>query len=179
MSLILERALFVVGPRNCGKSTLLRSMFLDQRLGRNGVIPSTVKEKKLKNIYYLGNDRRLYLRLTSPHENEENMKQFIAKSKNTMLNGRWCFAGALQPAKFNNMPDVVRSVRYFNNVFKPERIRVIFPSPNHLEIGFSKFIAGRDLSAELLQIERVEVACIDARNMKANGLFLADFFDFT
>lgn len=36
MSTYLERALFVVAPQNFGKSTLLRSMFNDPRLGNDG-----------------------------------------------------------------------------------------------------------------------------------------------
>jgi hypothetical protein len=63
----LERALFVVAGRHCGKSTQLRSMFLDVRLGTSGEIP---KDRKLKDFHVLTNDRFLYLRLSSPHETE-------------------------------------------------------------------------------------------------------------
>ena len=39
----IERALFVVGDQNTGKSTQLRSMFLDWRLNIQGVVPTTKK----------------------------------------------------------------------------------------------------------------------------------------
>ncbi len=61
----LERVLFVVGNRHCGKSTRLRSMFKDVRLSTAGSIP---KDRKLVDFHRLTNDRFLYLRLSSPHE---------------------------------------------------------------------------------------------------------------
>jgi hypothetical protein len=60
----LERVLFVVGNRHCGKSTQLRSMFKDVRLSTAGSIP---KDRKLADFHRLTNDRFLYLRLSSPH----------------------------------------------------------------------------------------------------------------
>jgi hypothetical protein len=59
-----ERALFVVGEPNSGKSNQLRSMFRDVRLGTRGDIPTA---RKLDEVYRLSNERSLYLRLTSPH----------------------------------------------------------------------------------------------------------------
>ncbi|HEV7676341.1 MAG TPA: hypothetical protein VGQ12_17550 [Candidatus Angelobacter sp.] len=64
-SYYFERALFVVGDPDAGKSNQLRSMFRDVRLGTGGKIP---KEKKLPELYRLSNERCLYLRLTSPHK---------------------------------------------------------------------------------------------------------------
>ena len=61
----VERALFLIGDQSTGKSTQLRSMFLDQRLGKMGQIPS---DHNLMESYPLSNGRRLYLRLSSPHE---------------------------------------------------------------------------------------------------------------
>jgi hypothetical protein len=37
-----ERALFIVGEQNSGKSTQLRSMFRDVRLGTSGIVPGRV-----------------------------------------------------------------------------------------------------------------------------------------
>ena len=76
MSTYVERALFIVAPRNFGKSTTLRSMFRDHRLGTAGKIP---KAPKLPDEYRLGNERRLYLRLTSPHEANESLKATLKK----------------------------------------------------------------------------------------------------
>jgi len=65
-----ERALFVVGEPNSGKSNQLRSMFRDVRLGTAGDIPT---ERRLPELYRLSNERCLYRRLTSPHEAENRL----------------------------------------------------------------------------------------------------------
>lgn len=53
-------------------------------------------------------------------------------------------------------------------------------SPNRRNIDVTDFLPGQDLLAGLLAIDdRVEVICVDARQRVANGLVLADFFDFT
>jgi hypothetical protein len=175
MTLWLERALFVVAPQDSGKSSQLRSMFLDRRFGNGGVIPVA---NKLSETYYISNERRLYLRLTSPHEYGETPDEFLDKVRNKGC-GRWCYAGPFQPDAFKNMPDVVDSVRLFIAAFQPERVRVVFLSPNRHGAELNSFLPGRDLLDELLQIPTVEVACIDARRRQVNGLLLADFFDFT
>ena len=151
---------------------------MDRRLGRDGVVPPST-EKRLPEAYHLSNERRLYLRLTSPHEANESLDEFVDKSGNKMGMGRWCFAGPLQPNANNKMPDVAVSVNHFINFFQPERVRVVFLSPNRHGVRLESFLPGRDLSSELLQIPSVEVVCIDARERQSNGLFLADFFDFT
>jgi len=65
-----ERALFVVGKPDSGKSAQLRSMFQDVRLGCGGVIPTAAK---VTEVYRLSNERCLYLRITSPHEMHESL----------------------------------------------------------------------------------------------------------
>ena len=176
MNLFLERALFVVAPPDSGKSTQLRSMFLDRRLGMEGNVPA---DRKIPDWYYISNERRLHLRLTSPHEYNETADEYMAKARGKMGSGRWCFACAFQPDAHNKMPDIVQSVQLFIATFDPERVRVVFLSPNRHGLELKDFVPDRDLSDELLQIPRVEVACVDARRRQANGLFLADFFDFT
>jgi hypothetical protein len=175
MPLLLERVLFVVAPQDSGKSTTLRSLFQDRRLGNEGTPPSS---RRLRQCYYLTNERRLYLRLTSPHEYDESPEEFIEKTKNIMGEGRWCFAGALQPDTFRKMPDVVSSVKLFIQAFQPERIRIAFLSPNRHGLEVDTFLPHRDLRSELLSISRVEVLCLDGRMKGKNGLLLADFFDF-
>lgn len=175
MTPYLERALFVVAPPNSGKSTQLRAMFLDRRLGNGGRIP---KNNSLVDTYHLSNERRLYLRLTSPHENREDPGKFIEKTKRKMDEGRWCFAGPLQPNAAKLMPDVVESVRGFQRAFDPERVRVIFLSPDRHGESLESYLPKRDLPREL-HVLGAEVACIDAKQRTANGFFLADFFDFT
>jgi len=180
MSLHLERALFVVAPRNSGKSTVLRSMFLDRRLGTAGKIPS---KARISDIY-LSNERRLHMRITSPHEAGETQKEFLMKAKNKMPDGRWCFASPLHPHAFKNMPDAVTTVRSFFRIFHPERTRIVFISPNHKGERLDEYAPGQDLVKDMLSIDKsIEVICIDngsRLNSKIhNGLLLADYFDFT
>ena len=176
MALLLERVLFVVAPQDSGKSTVLRSMFLDRRLGKDGVPPSAAN---LAETYWLSNERRLYLRLTSPHERSETLEEFIEKTKSKMPSGRWNFAGALQPDAYNAMPDVVQSVEKFVAALSPERLRVAFLSPNRHGHALATYAPGRDLTDELLALGNVEVSSLDGRRRSVNGLQLADFFDFT
>lgn len=179
MTRLLERALFVVAPQDSGKSTTLRSLFLDRRLGREGVPPPSSEQPRLPEIYHLSNERHLYLRLTSPHENGETLKKFLEKTSNKMEAGRWCYAGPFQPDAFRKMPDVVKSVESFIGAFSPERARVAFLSPNRHGHSVETFLPGRDLTQELLAVPGVEVMCLDGRQRGKNGLLLADFFDFT
>ena len=169
----LERALFVVGNPNTGKSTQLRSIFKDIRFGTDGIIPS---ERKLRETYRLSNERSLYLRLTSPHESEEDLEQFFSKIVSKTRVGRWNFAGPLQPNPSNRMEGVVEVTAAFVERFSPERVRVVYLSPDKGGETVS------DTSAPLCQLRdgrEVEVCAIDARDRERNGLFLADFFDFT
>ncbi|MGO8761385.1 MAG: hypothetical protein ACLP2P_15470 [Desulfobaccales bacterium] len=175
MTLLIERALFVVAPQDSGKSTQLRSIFLDHRFGMDGKIPKSSEQTNLPDTYYISNERFLYLRLTSPHENDENPDEFISKTRNKMVSGRWCFAGPFQVEAFKRMPDVVESVRLFAQAFEPERVRVVFLSPTRHGVELNV----QDHSDDLLAIDHVELVRIDARHREANGLFLADFFDFT
>jgi hypothetical protein len=176
MRFTLERALFVVGIPNSGKSSSLRSMFLDHRLGTDGVVPTS---PRLPDSYYLSNDRRLHIRLTSPHEAEESPKEYMDKAAAKMYSGRWNFACPLQPLARNKMPDVVKSVELFISYFEPERVRVVFLSPTQHNEKIQDHTIGRDLSDELLAMDQVEVMSIDARRKHRNGLLLTDFFDFT
>jgi hypothetical protein len=188
-SYYFERALFVVGHPNAGKSNQLRSMFRDVRLGTGGKIP---EEKKLPEIYRLSNERCLYLRLTSPHEAKEfiggkrrgsSATNFLEKTAETIerntpkMGRRWNFAGAVQPTAKNNMPDVVATCRAFVRYFEPERTRIAFLSPDRhgrclQETEHIELVNG------LREIPSVEVCWIDARDRAVNGLLLADFFDF-
>jgi len=145
----------------------------------NGEPPASTEQRRLPEVYWLSNERRLYLRLSSPHESEESVKEFIEKTRGKMGAGRWCFAGPFQPEAFREMPDVVESLHAFMDAFSPERVRVAFLSPNRHRVEVQEFLPGRDLRAELSRLSRVETVCIDGRSRGINGLLLADFFDFT
>lgn len=174
-SFYLERALFVVGDPNTGKSVQLRSMFRDIRFSTDGIIPTG---HNLQETYRLSNDRSIYIRLTSPHENGENIEEFFDKILTKIRRpGRWNFAGPLQPNQSNTrMLDLVEIVEAFVDRFSPERLRVVFLSPDRN--GDTVFDTTAPLD-QLQNIGAVEVCAIDARNRRWNGLFLADFFDFT
>jgi hypothetical protein len=173
----LERALFVVGEPNSGKSTQLRSIFRDIRLGTGGKIPRG--RRKLPEIYPLSNERCLYLRLTSPHEFGESVSGFLDKTedkivRNTPRRGRrWVFVSALQAHAAKKMPDVVKTCQSFLARFNPERIRIVFLSPDwhgtNLQADHNQLVGSLQANG------RIEICWIDARDRRANGLFLADF----
>lgn len=188
-SFYFERALFVVGDPNSGKSTQLRSMFRDVRLGTGGAIPAP---GNLPEMYRLSNERGLYLRMTSPHEAGEYIDarsavddaiNFLDKTEekiaaNTPHAGRrWNFACPLQPNGVKLMPDVVTTCAAFIRRFHPERTRVVFLSPDWQ--GTVLQAQGVALNPALQSIPSVEVCWIDAQDRTANGLLLADYFDFT
>ena len=177
----LERVLFVVGEPDAGKSKQLRSMFSDIRFGTGGKIP---KNNKVPELYRLSNERCLYLRLTSPHEMGESPDRFLKKtarkiSANTpRLGKRWNFACPLQPRREKHMPDIMATCRIFVRYFHPERTRIVFLNPNRRGEFLEKAEQMVRLD-KLLRIPSVEICSIDARDRTANGLLLADFFDFT
>ena len=175
-----ERALFIVGEPNSGKSNQIRSMFRDRRLGFAGEIPTA---KNLRDVFSLSNERWLYLRLTSPHEMKEFLEDFLKKTEDEIKkhnsNGvRWNFVSPLQPNAANNMPDAVEAVTAFYTRFHPERTRVVFLSPDR-HGAYLQESAHVGLVDRLRQTPSVEICWIDARDRTANGLLLADFLDFT
>lgn len=171
----LERALFVVGNRHTGKSTQLRSMCLDTRFGYGGTIPTLGRI----SVINLSNERKLLIKLDSPHEEELSIDEWInivSKDKT----GRWCFAGALHPKKLNKMPSLAASLRAFCNYYLPERVRICFLSPDKDNNLITDSINNINNTIDSLHnIGGVECIFIDARSRTANGLVLADFFDFT
>lgn len=179
-SVHIERALFVVGDPNAGKSVQLRSMFCDWRLGTKGVVPTT---NNIPDRYVLSNERWLYLRLTSPHEMKETPKKFLDTCEKKMQTNqanarRWNFAGAIQPSAANNMPDAVTTISGFVARFEPESVRAVLLHPDWqgnfpAQQGLSKLLA------KLRALPRTEVILTDARTRKGNGLIYADYFDFT
>jgi len=174
--LYIERALFVVGDQNTGKSVQLRSMFLDWRFGTEGVIPTS---SRIKESIYLSQHRGLHIRLTSPHEYGDTPNIFFNKIISKTQEGRWCFAGTLQPEAANKMPDVTSSIELFVNKFSPEKVRVCFLSPDQYgNLINNKMNDFNTIVDSLININSVEVMFIDARSRDANGLLLSDFFDF-
>ena len=167
----IERVLLVAGAQNTGKSVQIRSMFLDPRLG--GEIPGA---PNLLNVYQLSPFRRLYIRLTSPHELRETLDRFLEKiEENTDGYHRWNVASAVQIDAAENMPNLREVVTALDERFSPERIRVAILSPDRHGDVLAEIPA---LMQELQEVSSCETLCIDARSRRRNGLLLADTFDF-
>ena len=174
-----ERALFFIGDKETGKSTQLRSMFKDWRLGTRGRVPT---QRKLTETYPLSNERWLYLRLTSPHEMEETLTDFLEKCTSKMIVDppafRWNFAGALQrtPTKFlGPAPNVIEG---FIKRFAPERVRAVILCP--LQTGeILPDIEMSSLTKDLQRIPNLEIMTVDATQRERSGLMYSDFFNFT
>ena len=162
----------MAGAPNSGKSVQLRSMFLDLRFGTGGQIPTA---RNLRNTYELSPGRRLYLRLTSPHESKENLDEFLNKiEENTGGLGRWSVASAVQIDSAYRMPRLRDVVAAIDGRFSPQRIQVAILSPDR---HGTVLIGAPNLMQTLQEVPSCEVLCIDARSRKDNGLFLASTFD--
>lgn len=180
VSVYVERALFLIGDQNTGKSTQLRSIFRDMRLSKNGDVP---KQSNLPNAYPISNERWLYLRLTSPHESNERLGEFLDKCANEMQPNkdrpsarRWNYAGPLQPNATSNLGCAPSVIDEFVKRFKPERIRVAILAPDR-DGNMPANIA--NIASKYDGIPNIEVVFINAMLRDSNGLFYADYFDFT
>lgn len=176
----VERAMFMIGDQNTGKSTQLRSMFLDWRLGNQGRVPTA---NRLRNGYALSNERWLYLRLTSPHEAGETLDEFFYKCAAAMqaagpLARRWNFAGALQPTSTSKLPNGPDVIARFIRRFPLERVRAVILSPDRAGNHMPPADYHR-LMAALRAHSSVEIVTTDATTRTGNGLICADFLDFT
>ena len=175
----LERALFLVGDPNSGKSTQLRSIFLDQRLGNGGTILATPRPKI---GYPLSNERWLHIRLSSPHESSQTKEEFFKHFEDILcrrgqISCRWNFACALQlkhRRKINSNVDEI--IGEFITQFVPERVRVVILSSDCNGNRMNPTILDK-LTRDLHAID-CEVTVVDATNKQANGLIFSDFFDF-
>jgi hypothetical protein len=178
----LERVLLVCGGQNAGKSRLLRTMFVDPCLGTGGRIPTSSKIKLAR----LSRERGLYVRCTSPHEYGDTIDTFFQKLDRAMERAWWQFwriniACAMQPAAADQMSDVVTVCREFRRRLKPERVRLVQIDPRQ-DNAQGTLLTHAEVD-QLRHLE-VEVVTVDGRrssiaSQHPNGLFLADFFDFT
>ena len=173
LPLVLERILLVAGEPNTGKSVQLRSMFLDPSLGTGGQPPVS---RRPPQTYALSASRWLYVRFTSPHEVGKSIRGFMKKIGKAAGSGRWCVAAPVQLTAANKMPDLPTTVQGLRRHFRPERIRVALLCPDRHENLLQNVAA---VMAQLSAIPSCECLCIDARSRTANGLLLADTFDFS
>ncbi|WP_144630499.1 hypothetical protein [Bordetella genomosp. 13] len=180
-ALHIERILFVVGTQNAGKSTALRSMFIDPRFGTRGLIPAQSRIK----LVALSRERCLFVRLTSPHERNESVDEFFrtivsAEERAARLGFRRLnLACAMQPFAANRMPDLTAVCTKTRNKFSPERMRIAIVDPRQDGNPGPKF--GRS-EIQSLRKDNVELIGIDGEHslqQSPNGMILADYFDFT
>src|SRR5208282_5100677 len=161
-----ERALFLIGNQNTGKSTQLRHLFQDVRFHNDGHVLASSDARNLKDMYRISNERVLYLRLTSPYEVGETLEEFLDKTEDKIrrslnLGSRWNFAGPLQPTAENKMPSAADAITAFIHRFKPERVRAMFLNPDcHGNCHHSAFLCGE---TDKLWTAGAEVATVDAR----------------
>jgi hypothetical protein len=118
------------------------------------------------------------------HDETTKPKHFLKKTeakfrRRARICSRWNFICPLQPHAANNMPDAVDTCDAFNNHFNPERIRVVLLNPTR-DSTILPQAEVQDLISRFRRLgPKFEALCIDARDRTANGLFYADFFDFT
>ena len=179
-----ERALFVVGPQNSGKSYQIRSMYRDFRLGNWGnPLPNGRRPGKI----HLSNERKLFIRIMSPQESGDNWKKFINKMPKAKLNERWNYVCAMQTDPINmdtnptnKMPPLIDCISKFMHAFNPERVRLCFLSPVYYGMSVPGNILNNTIASLLRLDDRIECCNLNAKEKGINhGLFLADFFDFT
>ncbi|WP_062093070.1 hypothetical protein [Caballeronia udeis] len=179
----IERILLVVGDRDAGKSTTLRSMFVDPRFGTKGIVPAT-SQRRIR-LVTLSRERCLFMRLTSPHETQQNIEHFFNRLDTARRRAgrlgfrRFNMACAMQPQAANAMPDILAVCQAMRRQVDPERIRIVVIDPR--QDGLPGPQLSR-LAIDGIRGSGVEVAWIDGSHSLGrhpNGLLLADFFDFT
>jgi hypothetical protein len=178
----IERILLVCGMPNAGKSTSLRQMYVDQRFGTQGILPAASRLRMIN----LSRERQLWIRLMSPHENMETIRDFldtINQAAKSAWNKGWRIniACAVKPFATPKTPSAADICFKLKKEYLPERIRLIQLSPQQ-DGGSGSLLPLNEI--DRLRTIEVEILTIDARRHigkypHTNGLLLADFFDFT
>lgn len=179
----MERALFVLGKQNSGKTRRIRNMYADVRMGRDGKVPQK-KQTRFPTVY-LSNERRLYVRVQSPQEAGDTLAKFFKKidaaTKRDGPTARWNTVCAMQWDPGRNIGDGLNVIGHFIRKYKPERVRVaVLHPPARLWAEMTSNERDR-CQKGIRALERagtiVEQLMVPGRGR--NGLLLSDFFDFT
>ena len=180
MPVNVERALFVIGKQNVGKSTQLLSMFQDKRFGTGGEIPQGTARRSVGITFALGKHKRLYLRRSSPHETEQTIDEFLAICEKWMRPSgpplRWNFAGALQAKPTKKLAGAPQVIKDFSSHFSTKRIWAVILSPYHDGRHMDPTELA-ELTLELEAIPQCEVTMLCAESETANGPQFVAFFD--
>jgi hypothetical protein len=178
----VERALFIIGEKDAGKSKQIHSVLRDWRLHKEGKVPRK-KTRRIPETYALSNERWLYVRTRSYFEIPQSLDDFLdecaAKMKeNEDLRRRWNFLGALRPDKEGKRLSAACVIESFAKHFSVERTRavILLPYQNGKSIKPSNLTK---LIANLRAKNVTDVLMVDATSRVGNGLIYADFFDFT
>lgn len=178
----IERMLIVVGDRNAGKSTTLRSMFVDPRLGSKGIVPMT-SQRRIR-LVALSRERCLFIRLTSPHETGQNVEGFLSRLNDARRRAgrlgfrRFNVACAMQPGAANAMPDILTVCKAIQTHVAPERVRIVVIDPRQDELPGPQLSRSDIDHLRRMGVELVWIDGIHSLRQHPNGLLLADFFDF-
>ena len=179
-----ERVLIVVGAQNAGKSTTLRSMYVDERFGTKGKIPTKSRLPLIK----FSRERGVHIRCTSPHERGETDAKFFKLLDRAMERAwfeencwRFNFACPMQLDETTKTSDAIALCSKIREQFFPERMRfvVLHPRQDGQEgalLSSERFRALFKIGCEVVQINSIRQ---DDNSPSTNGRLLADFFDFT
>lgn len=171
-----ERALFVLGYQNAGKSTAIRRMYKDWRMGRQGQVPQ--KRTTRFPVIRLSNERMLYVRVQSPQERGEDWTKFTGRIDRAIRtngpNARWNSACAMQISRGTNIAGGLSVIRRFIRKYKPERVRVALMNPP----ARGDALTDDDLTKILEGIQALAGEPLQVYGRGQSGFLLADFFDF-
>lgn len=178
-----ERALFVMGDKNAGKTFQIRHMCSDKRLGTRGKVPQSGHGVPTK--VWLSNERLLCIRTQAPQEAYETRAAFIGRTIRTVGNDcpRWNFVCPMRINKRGVSPGGINLIQSFVHAFSPERVRVAILHPRKDGVLLDGLNTPHEFRSIADQVRRlsgcpiVEPMIVDAR--RRNGLLLPNFFDFT
>jgi hypothetical protein len=174
----IERILIVLGEQNSGKSKQIRGMLDNQRFGYDGDFPET---GKTATSFALSSNRRLYVRLTSPHEWEESFDQMSSKiieeASRFPPNTRWNAIIPMQISASRKLPGGLSLIDNILVELNPERIRYVVLNPIHDGTYLDSDLMD-EIYGHIMDKERVDYCSIDARHELKNGTILLDYFDF-
>lgn len=171
----LERCAFVLGRQNDGKSSQIRDIYRDVRLGDGKT--RIGQAGRMQDWIQISEHRHLLVRLTSPHEyglDPQGYFDGIDQKVGLDTKYRWNYLSALQIDAFRNMPHPEIAIDAFQARFSPEKVRLFILCKSFGGLQQSQASLDRILKHKFAS--NVEIVQIDGQ--RDNGLVIADFFEF-